>query len=397
MKKNVFLLVLLMPFPCIAMEEVKLTKPKILARLTCIHHPLNALYLTEDKILINGRHQCSIVDPTTNKEITKIGSNYYDVQSCISVHPNKTKFAFAIYHFAHNDTQPNESHHKITIYDTQTNKVEHTIYWDYPYINSLQFSQLDDTIAVTGHKSGDVKIYNYTTKQLTSITVEEALIEYRSMHYGDITPIISLHPTQPLINIAWKNIYIHNLETSIRTPISCGHVQHCFCEYSPDGSFIVKHTPHSHMSIIQPNQNAFLTVISEQNENSYFKTMAIHPNNKVLMTLSRKNGEFGHHIIKYWDINNTSKPIAIIAPLNNQSYVYSSPSFSPSGKKLLIILNGTCYEFKVPFKVMYKNITKKELLYRLFVLKNYLEQSDLEIPEDIKKLLTHTFHEICKR
>jgi WD40 repeat protein len=306
-----------------------------------------------------------------------------------------------MYHHAHNDTQPNESHQKITIYNTQTHQIEHTAHWDWnhTYINSLHFSQLNDTIAISESRSGDVKIYNYKTKQLSSITVKEAEKEYHShyggINYNDMTPIISLHPMQPLISIAWQNIYIHNLETSIRTAIPCGHVQHCFCEYSPDGSFIVKHTPHSHMSIIRPNQNAPLTIISEQNEDSYFKIMAIHPNNKVLMTLSRKNGEFGHHSLKYWDINNTSKPIAIIAPLNNQSYVYSSPSFSPSGKKLLIILNNTCYEFKVPFKVMYKDITKKQLLYRLFVLKNYMDT--LEIPEDIQNLLTYTFHEICKR
>jgi hypothetical protein len=380
------------------MEEAKLTKPKILAKLTRIQQPHQALYLTENKILINDIYQCSIVDPTTNKEITKIGNNFYNSQSCISVHPNRTKFAFAMYHHAYNDTQPNESHQKITIYDAQTCQVEHTAHLDCSYIYSLHFSQLDDTIAITSGKSGDVKIYNYKTKQLSSITVKEAEKEYHShyggINYNDMTPIISLHPMQPLISIAWQNIYLHNLETSIRTPISCGHVQHCFCKYSPDGSFIVKHTPHSHMSIIRPNQNAPLTIISEQDENSCFTTMAIHPNNKVLVTLSRKNVEFWHHIIKYWDINNTSKPIATIALLNNESF-QPSPSFSPNGRKLLVIMKEKCFEFKVPFKVIYKDITKKGLLYRLCVLKNYMDT--LEIPEDIKNLLTYTFHEICKR
>jgi len=311
------------------------------------------------------------------------------------VHPNKTKFAFAIYNYSTHDTQPNESHQKITIYNTQTCQAEDTLYWDNPHVRSLHFNQLDDTIAITSHRSGDVKIYNYTTKQLSFITVQEAKKEYLCDSYGDITPIISLHPTQPVISIAWQNICIHNLKTSVRTPIPCGHVQHRFCQYSPDGSFIVKYTPHSHISIIKTNQNAPLTVISEQDEDRQFETVAIHPNNKVLVTLSKKNIEYWDHIIKYWDINNTSKPIAIINQRYCGAHIGSSPSFSPSGKKLLILFDDICCEFKVPFKVIYKDITKKELLYRLFVLKNYLEQ--LQIPEDIKNVLTHTFHEICKR
>ena len=375
---------LLIATTCNAMENNTIAKPTILMELTCIKESRKALYFAENRVLINGDKQCSIVDPNTNKEIKRIfNNNIYS--SCISVHPNKTKFAFS----AHYPPERGDNQ-KITIYDAITGTPEHTIHWDGCSVTSLLFSLLDDTIAIGSH-STDVTLYNYQTNKATRIYIAEAHAEHLK-GYDVHRPIISLHPTQPLMCLAWKNIYIHNLETSVTIKKPGSSYYQEFCEYSPDGSFIARGDT-AQIIIMKPNLLLHGNVTAQQARISSFYNMAIHPNSKVLITLSTPGG-----IVQYWNIE-TCKLISEISSLSSSGESYqssSSLSFSPNGTKLLLVLYGKCAIFAVPFEVIYQSDTKQNLLYFLLFLKNHLHEQDV-LPHDIIQLLMQNLIEAFKR
>jgi hypothetical protein len=100
MKNNLLLIIihsLITASSCIAMENldiqkyIRFEKPKILSEITIIKQPLQAEYLDEDRILVNGKDGCCIIDPRTNQEIKRI-----DVQAPhFTIHPTTKKIAFA--------------------------------------------------------------------------------------------------------------------------------------------------------------------------------------------------------------------------------------------------------------------------------------------------------------
>jgi hypothetical protein len=400
--KNILLIITLcITTSSMAMEliEEKKEKPNILAEITCIKEPFKALYLTENIVLINGREQCSVVDITTNQKIKRIFDN--DCwSSCIAVHPNKTKFALAAYHYPSDDKQrPLDAQQKITIYDTRTYNIEHTIDCNFmASITSMLFSPLDDTIAACGEIK--IPLFNYKTNTVTIIDVPEAIRESQG-GTDNHNPIISFHPTQPLMTLAWRNVYFHNLETSERTKNDGTFNYYDFCEYSSDGSFIAMGLRNSEIIIKKSNQKSNQRIISNDLDDMFLSTI-IHPNNKILITLSRPyfHTSPSPYTLKYWNVDTNG----LIATTDLSDYTVDtpywklSPSFSPSGKKLIVVLNDKCIELPVPFNVIYKNITKKEFLYLLFLLKNYTSQcDDIEMPQDINILLAQTLLDLYKR
>ncbi len=364
---------------CTAMENTaQITKPNILAELTCIKEPFNALYLAENRILINGRDHCSVVDPTTNKEIKRI-FDHNGWSSKISVHPNRTKFAFSGYYGARDNEQQ-----KITIYNTKTYEIEHTINCDGATINSLLFSPSDDTIAANEY-GVVVTLYNYKTNKTTIIDIKEAARER-----GDYEPIFSFHPTQPLICLAWKNIYIHNLKTSETTAKYGGSAYHSFCEHSPDGSFIAEGT-NSKIIIMKHNQDTGIIDVIKQDFVSYFDKIAFHPNNKILITLSNPGG-----FLNYWDVS-TFQHITTMIPICSINSWAPSLSFSPNGTKLLLVLDGKCMVLEVPFDVLYRPSAKQKALFAYWLLKNYRIDQHNILLDEIAQLIMYTLLETYKR
>jgi hypothetical protein len=101
--------------------------------------------------------------------------------------------------------------------------------------------------------------------------------------------------------------------------------------------------------------------------------------------------------LQYWDIN-TNRCIAT----QNVRFIprdYRSPiSFCPSGAKLLIVMNNMCLEFKVPFKVLYKEMTKKRFSYLLLLLKNYTRScADIEMPQELNLCIAKILLKLYKR
>jgi hypothetical protein len=383
-------------------KNSKEKKAKILTEITCIKDPFTAHYLTENRILINGKNGCSIVDPTTNTEIKRIFDST-GWASQIALHPHKTKFALSAYHYPSNHTHPNDARQKITIYNTQTYEVEHTIDWDHATTESMCFSPLDDTLAVC-ESDINVILYNYKKNTTTIINVPEAKNESQT-HGNYYSPIFAFHPTQPFICLAWQTAYIHDLTTSTNKAMTKTSEYHTFCEYSSDGSFIALGTNYK-INCIKPDQLPHFTAATRiysnfdaKNDLDAFFGMAIHPNGNVLVTLARSTYRASNifDLLQYWDIN-TKKCIAT-KNLRLISRDYSSPiSISSSGNTLLIVMNNTCFEFKIPFKVIYQDITKKEFPFLLFLLKNYTNScTDVEIPQDIYLVMRNTLLETYKR
>lgn len=358
--------------------------PNILTEITYVRNPRQALYLTESEILINGE-ECGIVN-LSQKKCTKTFNSYGEYPIWIAVHPNKTKFALA------------SLGNKITIYNAQTYKTERTIN---PRGESLLFSPLDDIIAINDNYTVTV-ISLYTSKtEINTITTET----FNTIKFQDNnrTSIISFHPTQPLMCIARASVYIYNpKELSIKRTITSEPTYPSFCTYSPDGSYIAR--GNSSKIIIDNEDNDSHKTIHVQREkdaneyNSYFTHMAIHPNNKTLITTTCHRST-KPHTLTYWDVN-TAQPIATMdLPfiIYNQNCLSSTPSFSPSGKKLLIVVKdyknkAKCFELEVPFEV----IARATFPYLWFLLKN-IKTCDDETPQDIKLLIANILLKTYKR
>lgn len=375
-------------FLCIAASQqlhamknnVLISEPTILTKLTVIKEPYTALYLTQHHALINGRKQCSIVDIRTNQEVKRIFERN-GWHSEIAVHPNRTHFALSHHYDGCNQ--------KIIIYNTKTYEPENTFDWHGATIMPLHFSPLDKTIVLGRGNHANPVILNYETKDTTIIDIKEAQREKEDtdIHY----PAISLHPTEPFMCLAWENIYIINLKT-LKTKKLDGtkvsNVYHDFCEYTPDGLFIVRGTTRA-INIINLNSltNQGLMGTGTECRKQYltgkkcFSNIAIHPNSKILLTLSRSSGSESN-ILHYWKIHPCKLISTIAAPSASRICRAISLSFSSNGAKLLLVLNGECSELAVPFDALYKDLTKENCVFAYWMLKNYLHEGK-PLPHDI--------------
>jgi WD40 repeat protein len=371
------------------LEKPKETKPNILAEITCIKEPFDAHYLTKNTILINGRHKCSIVNPAKNEEIKRI-FDHDCWGSSIAVHPNKTKFALAAYHYPTPNSAINDARQKIIIYNAQTYAIEHAMDWDnYATVGSMRFSPLSDLLAICEYGGVNVILYNYTTHTTTTIKVPEAAREHLE-GYDNHSPIFAFHPTQPLILLAWQTVYVHDLTTSTQKKVANAPNYLEWCEYIPNGSSIVAGT-HKKISIMKPRNVPHFTVTLDWNTTESFSGMAIHPNNKIIAILKK---QYNNYILDYWNINKRQWVAGDKIVLEGY---YPSLSFSPCGTVLLLIMKNMLVQLEVPFNVIYKNNTKEIFPYLLFLINNLNSQSNGEIPQEVNRLLATTLLETYKQ
>lgn len=369
--------------------ELQVTKketPNIVTTITCLKKPSDGLYLTENNILINQRHHCSIINTTTNQELRKINSEDSYIQS-IGVHPDRIKFALS-------DYSVKDGQQKIRIYDSQTYAIEHTINWnDHTYIKSIAFNKLDE-IAVTKQRSPEVTLCNYKTNKTTYINIPGAVTEHKRI----CDPHIALHPTQPISYVTWRNVYIHNFETSKTQKIDSILTWHYVCQYSTDGNYVVRGS-YDKIVVDTENDNIHSQVMPREPHNNVFCNIAIHPNSKVFITLLESSRDsHKNYTLKYHTINDLGCITAMDLPFYTTSSDQTVLSFSPSGKKLFVNIGDTCAELEVPFEVIYQNDTKEKFPFILFLLKNYSSHwDDIEIPQDVNNFISKILLEVHKR
>jgi hypothetical protein len=348
-------------------KNTKEKNAKIIAKITCIEQPSNALYLTENIILVNGKKHCSIINLDTNTEIKRIFDHTTSWSSCIAVHPDKTKFALAAYHPSPNNNPLMLERQKITIYNAQTHQIESIVTTDQdaPTIIKMLFSKVEnDTIAAYQYYSNNIKLYNYKTETTTTVT-------------------------DPRID-NFCTLY----------------------EYSPDESYIImgdqrkitcqKLNQDPHATITPPIQ----PTVHGGYRSYQFDQITMHPNRNVVMILSKPAFPTGDtfDILQYYDSNTleliTTKNLSI-GTYNKNCTDNTFVSSSPNGTKLLIGINGTYAELKVSSKVFYKDVPKKTLIYFLCALNSinlpFNGFDGIEIPQDVTQLIKQTVYELYKR
>lgn len=350
---------------CIAME----TKPHILAEITCIKKPQRALFLTNDRVVINGRNGCSIINVITNEEIIKI----IDTEAYhIDVHPNKKKLAVS-----HNKT--------ITIYDAETGIPEWTnTDLQSPSILSSIFNPLKSTILLRHTHRNEVfpgiSKYNY-------ITNKKSVIGYDDQR--STSPSLSFHPTKKEFCLAYNPgmiMILHSKKEPFLYDIST-RPDHRFCNYSPDGSLLAIGNSHS-LNIFTVHADHYQREQLEEKKEYDYSEIAFHPNSSVLATLSGSGNK-----LRYWD----SHTGQLITKIKLYPFATMSLSFSPDGQKLIIALSNKCIIVSTPFEVMYQLDTKQRFPYLLFLLKNLNCGQSNELPRDLTPQLKYNLLEIFKR
>ena len=367
MKNNLHFIIihcLIAVSPCTAMElDLKkcnlFEKPKILSEITIIKEPWQAEYLAEDRVIINGKDGCCIINPKTNKAIKRI-----DVQAQhFALHPTTKKIAF--------------SGENPAIYST-TGDLEVFIQTNNLSITKSVFDPLNNNILL--EDTGDFsRSYDCETGNQTGIGA------------GRIS-FVAFHPTQKIVYMChpiggWFRkpcIEIYS-STTLQQTGRIGLGDHCNPTYilcSPNGAWIAVQYVNKAVYIIKHHDQ---TPITHCIELPTIKNILFHPNSAVLATvmplcIDRER----HEIVFYWDVI-TQQLITTMPPFPTRyHHIHKNIAFSPNGKELMVVLPDKCITLPVPFEVLYNTTEKLPHLY-LFLLKEWLNQHDA--PKDVQKII----------
>ena len=223
-------------------------------------------------------------------------------------------------------------------------------------IRSISINAANNTIfacyAKYKHSGRDgIAIYNYILDKFTTISMPDKACA-----------LVATHPTKDIICIAHylseislcklDNLSENNLPQAIKkieTIFLVPFKQTSFCQYNPDGSYLVAGNDEV-ISIIEP-QAMGSDLTSPQGER--FKGIAFHPNGLVLATLSDRSVSSLQSVgvVHYWD-------------LKTRQIFYSTPelpfgkahdlSFSNDGLEIAVALEDKCIRTLVPFAVKEK-------------------------------------------
>jgi WD40 repeat protein len=404
MKKNLHFIIihsLITASTCTAMEQ-KLDfkqlnlfeKSKILSEITIIQEPWQAEYLAEDRMLVNSKDGCCIINPQTNKKIKKI-----DIQaSNFAIHPLKKKIAFSGINAA--------------IYNN-SGDLENLIKPEQPLpITSLMFSLLDNSILLESNKQNGYalyqsKAYNYETGEKMNMGTQKI-------------SRVAFHPTEKFFYVCYPSGGWHSqpmiekyslitLEQTggIKLPTNCNPT-HILC--SSNGSLLAVKDSNKTVHIIKYSHknthyqiNYFelptiktqqfimnpitdtLTAIQQDVHTDTWTDMQFHPNSAVLATVMPLHiDREPHQIVCYWDVQ-TQQLITTTPPLPTSRRHYTNNiAFSPDGKKLVMILPDKCIILPVPFEVLYDTTNQLRHLY-WFLLKENCDQHNT--PSDVQNLI----------
>ncbi len=354
--------------------------------LPSIKNPQQALFLTNDHVIISHKHGCTIIDIKTNKEIIKLNKKSFPH---LALHPNKKKVAI---------THDNS----VKIYTTKTGQLEWNVKKSLihtPVASSIFSPLSDDTIFMSYQCVPIIIKYTYPQNRFCILGSSQLRL------FQQNPPTIAFHPTKPHTCSAYNpgKISIFNEETFETKTILPITDMHPFCEYSPNGSYIAVGNQHdilildsyTETEISDYSQSIEMFSLSKKDKDQ-FLTMTFHPNSAILATLSNHNG-----IVHYWDVA-TRKPIIELPPLHiNATKIYKGKrpclSFSPHGKDLIITFKNNCYMMPVPFEAIYQADAKNIAPFVCWIFKNYLFDADNMLPHDITRLLVYTLLETLKR
>ncbi len=373
-------------------EIIFCKKPNIISEISIIKKPLQAEYLSKNRIIILGIDECCIINPKTHEITKKIETQSLN----FAIDPIQKLIAF---------TGTN-----VAIYNKSGDfKTSIKPKNQYP-ITKLAFGPLQDSILLeqdTGSNWRNSKSYNYKTKTINACMSDISHVAY--------------HPTH---NFYYKSgdgcsdnneIEIYNLTTLNKTGAidfsSQSSISSILC--SPNGKLLAVEKENKIIYIINRSKvsangcttcdaqrrnyiilpiitkpfSINLTTFIEPNNNDEPVIMLFHPNSAVLTTTTSLYIDHNlHHIVFYWDVK-TKELITTMPPLplpTGNRYDNKNIAFSPDGTKLITVLPDKCLILSVPFEVLYDATKKLPHLY-WFLLKNRCNQHN--IPKDVQKII----------
>jgi hypothetical protein len=381
MKNNLLLIIihsLIAASSCIAMENLDIQKyirfeqPKILSEITIIKQPLQAEYLDENRILVNGKDGCCIIDPRTNKEVKRI-----DVQApYFAIHPTTRKIAFA--------------GEKPAIYSNAGDLETLIKTKNQLYVTQSIFNPLYNEILLE-HGIELSRCYDCKTGYVAKMEGP-----------NDIS-FVAFHPTQEFYYIChhiggeFSKPCIEIYNTTTLSPIGrinlnddCGP-DHILC--SPNGSLIAVQDKDIAVCIIKKDhdnntQTSRIELAREKGAEStiHWRYMKFHNNSTVLAIVQLLwIGHEYQQMVLYWDII-TQQLLATTPALSGINYhnICENIAFSPDGRKIIIVSPDKCVILPVPYEVLYDTTEKLPYLY-WFLSKESLAQHD--IPNDVQKIV----------
>lgn len=359
--------------------------------LPSIINPRQALFLTDDRVIISHQEGCSIIT-LSDKKTTKLSDEKFPH---IALHQNKKKVAIS---------SPN----LVKIYALETEELIKTI--KEPLINTLIaatiLSPLDDTFYISYKHIPTITKHTYSQDKFIIIGSEK---------YQRNAPTIAFHPTQRIICCADNpgDLSTYNEETLEKKRLKATIDLYPFCEYSPNGLCIAAGDRHF-IYILNPCKKTKISNYStahekfaliKENKEDRFLAMTFRPHSTVLATLVKQKTK-QCLIIAYWNIA-TRKPI-ITTHIASCNYKYNeyipaykhTPaylSFSPHTNNLLITLKNNCYLIPVPLEAIYQANMEKKCTFAYWCLQNCHIDQHTALLQDILILLIYALRETYKR
>jgi WD40 repeat protein len=358
---------------CAAMEQ------------SAIQNIRQALFVSNNRVILSHQHGCSIIDLQANKEIIKVSN-----KCCphLALNHDTTKVAVS-------------SDDSVKIYSTKTGDLEWNVQEPFPHtplIASSIFSPLQDAIFISYENMYTI------TKHIYEQHPRCCILPFDGSPLHSNPPTLAFHPKGHQICVAHNpgDISIYNNATAEQKTIVSVVNSYPFCAYSPDGNYIAAGDEYN-IFILNPHKKQDIKSLKALKKCALLKkkdnqciAMAFHPNSAVLTTLSKKNGA-----VQYWNVA-TRRLITTMPPLfcydkKLSAYYRYHLSFSSDGENIVITYQNNYHITSVPFEVIYQDQAKSKSTFAYLIFKSYLFDKHSKLPHEIVILLMRMVLETLKR
>jgi len=344
--------------------------------ITAVTNPWCVRYFTQDHIVVGG----------INGAVHSINLRTQKIQKRIGA----TAFFRGVTLQSNNKQVITCKDTTITVYSSEKIPECETFQTEKNEIRSFAWNSLKNTIFLCyGENRGEITQYNYVTRDCKNIPV-----------CGQICQIMTMHPKKEIMCIADHsgNISLYNIDdtfSKIKIINLNTKLKKCwFCQYSPDGSYIVAGNEKK-LFIIDPDRNVhvFPCIKAEKKDKSYetFKNVAFYRNDSILAILCNRTIDHSRlcvrqeQFVRYFDLKTQQFIDATPKLYSQDSY---DLCFSDDGLEVMVALKDKCVRMHVPFAI------KEKCLYYLCVLNRIKDHS--KWPNDIVRYCGNMLLELFK-
>ncbi len=254
------------------------------------------------------------------------------------------------------------SRNKILIYDLETKKQQLEEQFLNQFITATTIHPRKSILFVLSSINGFVTKYNYVTKESESFDLPQ-----------ETWTRMSIHPNKEIMCLASDRMLSFCPLENLNTIEAIGHTHKIvlFCNYSPDGSYIVTGDAYGISAIHLNKKSNELTILAK---NERFLNIKFHPNGLLAIFTAQYSGPSESSIgrsLYFWDLKER-KCVHVMPYLKINSE--DDFSFSKNGLEVVIAGYKSIIKTYVPFVV--------QEYEKLFIWLKKLEQQHL-ISKDI--------------